>query len=133
MAESNIRKLEQGRAEFAYRCVSEALEKLDDKKQDDYRLYSKKLPTMLLTNGLGQMLAFVKSKAKDKIAYELLYNQMTSYLKSNTTARMSMPKDKRDLTEWAVSCNSHEYRLITKELLTFLIWLKRFAEGRIEE
>ncbi|GAB5047028.1 type III-B CRISPR module-associated protein Cmr5 [Thermodesulfovibrio sp. TK110] len=193
--ESEIRKLERGRAEFAYRCVEEVIElrslnnlgfvekvvenfknkvfeelkkeiekgsikkerieeilsfprKIEEKRLNDhekkvfekykkykenYSSYTKKLPTMILSNGLGQTLAFVKSKAKDGNAYELLYAQMSEYMKSNSVIRIQMPPDKNELIEWVISCNSKEYRWITQELLAFLNWLKRFTEGMIEE
>ncbi len=131
--ESEIKKLERGRAEFAYRCVEEAVKKLDEKRRKEYRSYTRKISTMILSNGLGQTLAFVKAKAKDGNAYELLYAQMTEYMKSNSVVRIQMPPDKNELIEWVISCDSKEYRWITQELLAFLNWLKRFAEGMIEE
>jgi CRISPR-associated protein Cmr5 len=131
--ESEIKKLERGRAEFAYRCVEEAVKKLDEKRRKEYRSYTRKISTMILSNGLGQTLAFVKAKAKDGNAYELLYAQMTEYMKSNSVIRIQMPPDKNELIEWVISCDSKEYRWITQELLAFLNWLKRFAEGMIEE
>jgi len=132
--QSEIKKLEQGRAEFAYKCVKEAVKKFksDTKRQKEYRSYSLKIPIMILTNGLGQTLAFVKAKVEDGNAYELLYNQMRYYLKSENTTRIPMPPDKNELVEWVISCDSREYRFITQELLAFLNWLKRFAEGMIE-
>jgi CRISPR-associated protein Cmr5 len=133
--QSEIKKLEKGRAEFAYNCVKKALDgfKDDKTKQKDYRSYSRKIPTMILTNGLGQTLAFVKAKkAEKKKAYELFYNQMTSYFKTNNSTRIKMPDNKSDFVEWVISCDSCEYRYITQELLAFLNWLKRFAEGMIE-
>ena len=131
--ENSLNKLEQGRAEFAYRCVKNAVELLDEKKKKEYRSYSKKIPTMILSNGLGQTLAFVKAKAKDGNAYEILYQQMTDYLKSEHSTRIKMPSDKTDLVEWVISIESPKYRFVTTELLAFLNWLKRFAEGLIEE
>jgi CRISPR-associated protein Cmr5 len=133
-ATSTIRKLEQGRAEFAYRCAEQATQELEAKQQENYLSYSKKLLPMILNCGLGQSLAFVKAKAKDNKAYKLLYSQITEYLKeSNTTTRIKMLESKTDVVEWVVSCDTSEYRLITKELLSFLTWLKRFAEGKIEK
>lgn len=129
--ETIINKLEKGRAEFAYKRVEEAKEKLKDKAKE-YKSYSKKIPTMILTNGLGQTLAFIKAKAEKGNAYDLIYLQMTEYLKSDSTARIKMPSDKSDLTEWVISCDSTEYRYITQEILSFLNWLSRFAEGMIE-
>jgi CRISPR-associated protein Cmr5 len=125
-----IDKLEKGRAEFAYKCVLEAKEKLgaDSKK---YKSYAKKIPSMILSNGLGQTLAFIKSKREK--AYEFLYSQLTGYMKSENTVRIPMPKEEEDLTRWVISCNSSKYRYISQEILAFLGWLKRFAEGMIEE
>ena len=34
-----IQKLEQGRAEFAYNCVKDALNKLDSRRQKEYKSY----------------------------------------------------------------------------------------------
>lgn len=179
--QTEIKKLEQGRAEFAYRCVKKAINehlkesavnciKKDKENQEisqdrinefksnpgefkkkkdlsdtekrliknyenllkTYLSYSRKIPQMILTNGLGQTLAFVKSKAKDGNAYDILYSQMTDYLKSNNTTRIKIPSENNDLVGWVISCDSTTYRYITQEFLAFLNWLKRFAEGMIE-
>lgn len=131
--ETLITKLEKGRAEFAYKCVKEAVENLDEKKKKEYRSYVRKIPQMILSNGLGQTLAFVYSKKKNGNAYDLIYRQITDYLKSNSTARINMPADKNELIGWVISLNSPEYRHATEEILSFLKWVKRFAEGMIEE
>lgn len=156
---SEIKKLEQGRAEFAYKCAYEGKEIINGKEidnvyyhDDKYKSYVQKIPTMILTNGLGQTLAFIKAKmklnpAKNKEetekkddrnrkkpqnAYGLIYKHITNYITSNSTARIRMPSNRDDLTEWVISCDSTNYRYITQELLAFLNWLKRFAEGMIE-
>uniref|UniRef100_A0A7V3ZH69 CRISPR type III-B/RAMP module-associated protein Cmr5 n=1 Tax=Dictyoglomus thermophilum TaxID=14 RepID=A0A7V3ZH69_DICTH len=99
----------------------------------NYRSYIKKIPTMILSNGLGQTLAFIKAKSEKGNAYDLIYKQLTEYMKSPYTTRMKMPNDKKDLIDWVISCDSTDYRYITQEILAFLNWLKRFAEGLIEE
>jgi CRISPR-associated protein Cmr5 len=99
----------------------------------NYRSYVKKIPTMILSNGLGQTLAFIKSKSEKGNAYKLIYEQLTEYMRSPYTTRMQMPEDKKELVEWVISCDSEKYRYITQEILAFLNWLKRFAEGLIEE
>jgi len=99
----------------------------------NYRSYIKKIPTMILSNGLGQTLAFIKAKSEKGNAYDLIYKQLTEYMKSPYTTRMQMPNDKKDLIDWVISCDSTDYRYITQEILAFLNWLKRFAEGLIEE
>jgi len=130
--ETLITKLEKGRAEFAYNCVKEALGKLDDKKRKEYRSYTRKIPQMILTNGLGQTLAFIYSKKDKGNAYDLIYKQLTDYLKSDSTTRINIPETATELVEWVISLPSSEYRYVTEEILAFLRWLKRFAEGMIE-
>jgi CRISPR-associated protein Cmr5 len=99
----------------------------------NYRSYVKKIPTMILSNGLGQTLAFIKSKSEKGNAYKLIYEQLTEYIRNPYTTRIQMPEDKKELVEWVISCGSEKYRYITQEILAFLNWLKRFAEGLIEE
>ncbi len=151
--ETLINKLEKGRAEFAYRCAKEGIE-IKEKKQignefyedDNYDSYVKKIPSMILSNGLGQTLAFIVAKRKKdnergkagsennpKNAYDLIYKHLTDYLRSNSSVRITMPQERSDLLEWVISCDSAEYRHITQEVLAFLNWLKRFAEGMSEE
>jgi len=132
--ETIISKLEKGRAEFAYKCVEKAIEIFKDnsKKQKEYKSYTRKIPTMILSNGLGQTLAFVKAKSDKGNAYDLIYSQLTEYMKSAHTVRIQMPKEKNDFVEWVISCDSSKYRYITQEILAFLNWLRRFAEGLIE-
>jgi len=132
--ETIISKLEKGRAEFAYRCVEKAIEIFKDnsKKQKEYKSYTRKIPTMILSNGLGQTLAFIKAKSEKGNAYDLIYSQLTEYMKSAHTVRIQMPKEKNDFVEWVISCDSSKYRYITQEILAFLNWLRRFAEGLIE-
>lgn len=159
--ETTITKLEKGRAEFAYRCAEEGKKitsniQIDGEwyKDDKYKSYVKKIPSMILSNGLGQTLAFVvskrqKPKKKDrqthnpglpenpKNAYDLIYKQLKKYMESEHTIRITT-KDKKELiekndfVEWIISCNSAKYRYITQEILALLNWLKRFAEGLIE-
>lgn len=136
--ETRVNKLEKGRAEFAYRKVEEAIKRLGGKKKE-YKSCVRKLPSMILNNGLGQTLAFVNSKGEKKEkkekkenAYDIIYEQLTDYLKSDCTSRVRIPQDK-DLLQWVISCDSSQYRYITNEVLAFLNWLKRFAEGMIEE
>ena len=133
--ETIINKLEKGRAEFAYRCVEKAIEifSSNPKKLKEYKSYTRKIPTMILSNGLGQTLAFVKAKSENGNAYDLIYKQLIEYMKSEHTARIKMPHEKNELLEWVISCDSSIYRYITQEILAFLSWLKRFAEGLIEE
>lgn len=152
MPETNIAKLEKGRAEFAYKCaikgkeISKPTQINGEWYEDDkYKSYVSKLPSMILSNGLGQTIAFVLSKRKKekegkppgsnlnpKNAYDLIYLQLTDYLKSNSTTKIKMPDTEKELVNWIITQDTYNYRYITEEILAFLTWLKRFAEGMIE-
>ncbi|MEO0297504.1 MAG: type III-B CRISPR module-associated protein Cmr5 [candidate division WOR-3 bacterium] len=97
----------------------------------DYRSHTRKIPQMILSNGLGQTLAFVYAKKEEGNAYDLIYKQLTDYLKSDSTARIRMPENQNELVEWVISLDSYHYRYVTEEVLAFLNWLKKFAEGMI--
>lgn len=138
--ETTIKKLENGRAEFAYKCVEEARKPVPSYKSDlagDYKSYAKKIPVLIQTNGLGNTLAFIKSKGKahDKKnknnAYDLIYDQLTKWLKTgNGGCAVILPEN--DLLQFVISQPSTVYRQITSETLAFLNWLRRLAEGILE-
>lgn len=130
MKNNLIQKLEQGRAEFAYKCVKEAVEK-SEKGQKEYKSYAKKIPQMILSNGLGQTIAFIYSKCQNSDTYKLIYDQIGRYLKSEATSRIKI-NENEDLISWIISHDSDEYRYLTQEVLAFFNWLRRFAEGMIE-
>ena len=56
---SRLQRVEQKRAAEAWSCIQAVSE---DKFKKEYRSIVMKLPTLILTNGLGQTLAFLKSK-----------------------------------------------------------------------
>jgi len=87
---------------------------------------------MILSNGLGQALAFIYSKKKMGNAYDFLYFHISQYLESEIPARIPPKEKDKDLAEWVISLDSLQYRYVTEEVLAFLNWLKRFAEGMIE-
>jgi len=139
--ETNIRKLENGRAEFAYKCVEEAKKPDKTKYRDniapDYKSYVKKIPVLIQTNGLGNTLAFIVSKGKThkpdepNNAYDLIYTQLSQWLRTADSVCAILPP-KSDLLEFVISQPSAAYYQITAETLAFLNWLRRLAEGMIE-
>ena len=140
--ETNIRKLENGRAEFAYKSVDFVRACLNKKEEPllpecqnytklkDYRSYIKKIPVWIQTNGLGNTLAYMKSKGGDdkKNAYDRIYETLSAWLKECEL----LPREK-DLLEYVVSQPSDIYRQFTTESLALLNWLRRLAEGMIKE
>ncbi len=137
-----VNKLENGRADFAYRCAEDGAG-LGKAKAKEYRSYVKKIPMLIKTNGLGATLAFVFSKSKRKDsdkgdeAYKKIYEQVKEwYEREENPYAEWFKKDEyknKELAEIVCEMGSQEYRAITKETLAFFNWLRRFAEGLIDE
>jgi len=130
----DYKSVEQGRADFAYKCAEEGSGII---KSKEYRSYVKKLPTLIKTNGLAPAYAFVNSKKSNDMnkggyAYKLIYEQTTEWLNRETKELVNITKED-DLVAKIIKMDSLEYRATTIEILAFLNWLKRFADGLIEE
>jgi len=124
---SILRTREQQIATRAANCISEV--KKEEKLAKRYGTLARKLPSLVLTNGLGQTLAFLKSKGysqgtpKPDAAEALIYKHLCGHLLTS--------KDS-DLLDTIMGENSLEYRYHTAEALAFAGWLKRFAEAELE-
>jgi len=135
---TNMKKLENGRAEFAYACVEKAKNPDLSKyayKTSEYKSYAKKALVLIQTNGLGNTLAFIISKSKTKdqktTAWGLIYEQLSEWLESDSTGCTLLTEDS-DLLKFVISQPSSVYRQITTEVMAFMNWLKRLADGMIE-
>jgi CRISPR-associated protein Cmr5 len=136
-----INKLENGRAEKAYKFAEDGKDvpRGYKYKNTDYRSHVKKIPSLIKTNGLGQTLAFYNSKKqkdskKEKNAYDLIYKQIYDWLTDEQCLMKEIIEKAKgkDLTEKVISIDSPQYRAITIEVLAFVNWLRRLADGLIE-
>jgi CRISPR-associated protein Cmr5 len=133
---TTIRGIEQGRAKFAYECVSKASQK-EATYCKEYKAYVKKVPMMIKTNGLGATLAFILSKAKEdaktkeRNPYRLIYDQTAEWLQTDQKKLIELA-DKKQLIREIITLDSARYRVVTFEVLALFIWLRRFADGLIE-
>jgi len=113
--------LEQERAKHAWDCVQEVKDK-HKHFASDYRAIAVKVPSLIVTNGLGQTLAFLKAKGNE---HEVLYRHLTDWVGRKVNAN-------GDLLNWLLNtATSQQYRLATMEALALLQWLKRFAEAEL--
>lgn len=124
-------KLEQGRAECAYKRVLGFKEANPGKSTlDEYKSYSKKFPMMVKTNGLGSALAFIESKQKK--AYNRIYDDLTDWLKNDHKKIVDLSSG--DLLQKVVSMDdSARYRALTNEVLAFMNWHRRFTEALLDK
>lgn len=126
---SLLQTKEQERAKAAWDCVENANKLSDDQFKKEYRSNALKLPTLILTNGLGQTLAFLKSKGKRDLSKseEKVYRDIEGWLKRPGVINWGTAQG--ELIERIMKINSDKYRLVTTEALAFINWLKRFADA----
>ncbi|MEM3366430.1 MAG: type III-B CRISPR module-associated protein Cmr5 [Candidatus Methanomethyliaceae archaeon] len=119
-----LRSLEQDRAKYAMDCIREVKEK---EFQKEYKSYVRHMPMLILTNGLGNALAFIKSKKNNK-ASDQFYTHLNKWLKE----MMIISGD--DVLNWITDKNTSSIQVqrATDEMLALLNWMKRFAEAELE-
>lgn len=123
------RTTEQIKAEFAYNCAKNATT-----LGKEYKSYVKKLPMLIKTNGLGASFAFMFSKRnKEEGKYwNSIGRNIYDWLKDQKKIDAGRIRSFDDLVREINQFSSTEYRALTVEVLSFLSWLKRFADGLFE-
>jgi len=122
-----IKSKEQERAKKAWEMVKS----IPNNIIENYASLVKSVPVMILTNGLGQTLAFIVSKSKTE-EYKLLYEHLSKWLSDNVVWTKS-DHISDDLIERVINEKSQGYRMATEEALAFLAWVKRFATALSKE
>ncbi len=126
---NTIKKLESGRASFAYNCAKKGAEQ----NSSEYKSYVKKLPMLIKTNGLASALSFyfANSASEGKVntnkTYGLIYRQIEDWLKKDNKSLIKFEQDK--LVGVLLDTDSNTYRVVTTEVMAFLTWLRRFADA----
>lgn len=129
-AKSLQKTLEQERAQRAWECVQEVTGKPQEFKKK-YSALARKAPMLVLTNGLGQTLAFLKAKGKNDPGDEhtVLFRHLSEWVLNQVAPGTTSSNG--DLLQWVLEHDSAAYRRVTTEALAFLTWLKRFAEAEL--
>lgn len=115
---------QQKRAEFAL----SALERFKGTVPKEYAQFIVGVPTMILTNGLGQTLAFLKAKSEKKSERKFVYETMRTYLKKEYT-HFSSCSDDVEFLKKLNSVPQGAYIQMQREVLLMLEWLKRYARA----
>lgn len=136
-----VQTLEQQRAIEAWARVSEFVDNVgsSSKSAQDYRSVIRKVPAMIGMNGFGQTLAFLLSKEGQdarglipKKAEGRVYKDVEDWLLSSESP-VAWNSGKSALIERVVEDDSSVYRQATQEALSYVVWLKRFAEALISK
>jgi len=123
-APSSLQKTkDQQRAAQAWKNISDVKAKAFEGL---YGGWVKKLPALILTNGLGQALAFLLAKGKRQEAAKTLYDHLSKWIMAEVAQVQGVK-----LLDWLIKHDSAHYRRATTEALAFVNWLKRFAEAEL--
>ncbi|HRQ45035.1 MAG TPA: type III-B CRISPR module-associated protein Cmr5 [Candidatus Goldiibacteriota bacterium] len=114
---------EQARASFALEMITECFR---DKVDKDTANFIVGAPTMILTNGLGQSMAFLLSK-KDKEKHKNLFLIIKKWL-SKECAALNADAD-MDFLKQLAAAEQKTYVNAQNEALAMLQWLKRYARA----
>jgi len=123
-----IKKVEQGRAKFSYQRVKSVVANENKTLRADYKSYLKRLPMLIKTNGLAATFSFILTKNSQ--AYEQIYKDCSEWIKNDPKGIFNLNND--DLMEYVLNLDSSGYRALTTEILSFIKWMSRFAEGMID-
>ncbi len=119
--------LGQERANYAFNCVKDAKKDFNsEKKSKEYKVLVKGFPSMIVNNGLGQALAFLKAKGKDH--HSALYKNIDDWFK-NPASPITI--NNTDILKHIINSTSLDYRYITEEALLLINWFKKFVDAEI--
>jgi CRISPR-associated protein Cmr5 len=127
------RTLEQHRAKYALGRIQhvQGFTKSDDKAR--YATLVRKLPTMILNNGLGQALAFLLAddEGKDKPSgglYKHIEKWLSGPIDPDHPARVYRG-DTPSLIDQLINGDRAQYLRAQQEALALLVWMKKFADA----
>ena len=125
MPENNtLQTIQQQRAKYALKRVKEAI--TDGVNQKEYRSYASSLPAMIHMNGLGQAVAFYRSKSDTHLD---LY-----YLLSDWLTKTNQPYGNfSDLLIGITTADMQRYRQAQAEAQALMDWVKKFANAFMGE
>ena len=118
----NMRSLEQDRAAFAWAAVKAVKGKNFEKK---YKSLVKKVPALIMTNGLGNTLGYLRSKEGKE------YGELIKNIDGWATEREFGGVD---TLKWIIDGRTSSFQVMqaSREVLCMLNWLKRFATAELE-
>jgi CRISPR-associated protein Cmr5 len=120
--------IQQQRAQFALNYVQRLSKSLNADEKKEFISYASGLPAMIHMNGLGQAMAFCKSKVKAN-AYQTLYQLVSDWL-----CDLGQPyHGKNNVLNGITSCDRAQYQLAQAEALVLMSWVKKFAKAFLAE
>ncbi|MEN9374575.1 MAG: hypothetical protein RIR79_2127 [Pseudomonadota bacterium] len=129
-----MQTLQQLRAKHALSAIQKLAKEYekDSEKLKKLKARASELPFMIHANGLGQALAFFKSKEgkedkKDKDGYGKLFEILQNWL-TEKGRPFAEQKDK-DLMAAVIETDFQTYRIAQAEAIQYMDWVKKFASA----
>ena len=119
--------IQQERAAFALQKVRDVV----DNKQivgAEFKSYASSIPAMIYMNGLGQAMAFCRSKSNKSRAYAALYDILGEWLHTHGPYTQH-----GDLMDGITQTDLHHYRLAQAEAVALFDWVKKFANAYVKD
>lgn len=113
-----------------------AFEKINSVKSDiakDYKSYIRSLPSMILNNGLGNALVFEFSKMKNSEGKLTAHGYLLKDINEFAQKFLNFSGDEIRFIEKIMELTNEEYQYWTSQILKFLKWGRKFAEGMLKE
>ncbi len=124
-----MQTMQQQRAKYALLGIEDVIEARISQKE--FKSYAASFPAMIRMNGLGQAVAFYRSKGAETNdkgrAYRALYDLLSRWL-----AEEGQPYHGSDLLAGITSNDMHVYRAAQVEALLLLDWVTKFAKAYME-
>ena len=123
-------QLNDDRIKHTYYFVKNFVEE-DGKFQKEFRSLARSFPTMVHNNGLSAAIAFLL--VKDKSHHRKLYETLEKWLSAKGLISLYKEGKSRDLLEAVINLSRDEYRMVSREVMVYMQWIKRFAEGMLSD
>jgi len=124
-----MKTLEQERSNYAFECISEIKKEKDKNFEKNASSLIAKLGTLILTNGLGNTLAFLFSKAKDHHLETIAIISNWLYKLEGQNKEVKIDQIMRD---FVLDVDVEKYMYYTDETLRLINWLRRFSDAMLE-
>ena len=113
-----IQTIEQQRAKYAL----EKIQKISPEDHEEWLSRATEIPAMIQMNGLGQTMAFSRSKGD-------IHNKMYDLVSVWLCEKMKVFQNQKDLMMGIVSADMSTYRMAQAESQALLIWVKKFSKA----
>ncbi len=117
---------QQDRASFALKTIKQIM--INGYVEDKDVSLMVGLPNMILSNGIGQTMAFLCSKAKPNSSHEKVSFALIRWISLSVLNREVILSN-FEYFEYINSISSSEYIVVQTETLRMVEWLKRYARA----